>query len=214
MKQIIKTVPPEEFVEYCKTPGSSFSELSGKPKKALKERLLEDQGYICCYCGTEIHNNEQTKIEHIKCQKRHDYLSLCFDNMLASCDGGDKDRMNKVKPKHQLHCDAKKGNDDIPISPLNYVDDLLVYFDDGTVKGRNNVGQELIRILGLNVKYLVSQRKNAIESYNDLPLEDLEKELVYVDEKQDGEYMEYCFVLKQYLMNLVKEKEHNLMGAI
>ena len=51
MRQIIKTSPPTEFVEYCKTPGVSYEGLGGEYKKALRKRLLEDQGYICCYCG-------------------------------------------------------------------------------------------------------------------------------------------------------------------
>ena len=63
MRHIDKTTPPSEFVEYCETPDVSFAGLSGKPKRALKERLLEDQGYICCYCGRRISNDEHTKIE-------------------------------------------------------------------------------------------------------------------------------------------------------
>lgn len=46
MKHIEKTFPPEEFIEYCKTPGVSYDGLSGDNKKALRKRLLEDQGYI------------------------------------------------------------------------------------------------------------------------------------------------------------------------
>lgn len=49
MWHINKTRPPEEFVEYCKTPGVSYEGLSGEPKKKLRKRLVEDQGYICCY---------------------------------------------------------------------------------------------------------------------------------------------------------------------
>lgn len=70
--------------------------------------MLQDQGFICCYCGCEIKNDGHTKIEHIKCQERHEDLALCFENMLASCDGGENDRKNKVVPPHVIHCDAKK----------------------------------------------------------------------------------------------------------
>ena len=71
MRHITKTTPPQEFVEYLKTPDVSFDGLSGVPKEALRQRLLEDQGYICCYCGRRIDNDKHTKIEHIKCQKNH-----------------------------------------------------------------------------------------------------------------------------------------------
>lgn len=85
MWHINKTRPPKEFVEYCKTPGASYKGLSGESKRKLRKRLVEDQGYICCYCGMEISDDEHTKIEHVKCQKYHSDLALCFDNMLASC---------------------------------------------------------------------------------------------------------------------------------
>lgn len=32
MRHINKTVPPEEFIDYCKTPGVSYEGLSGEPK--------------------------------------------------------------------------------------------------------------------------------------------------------------------------------------
>ena len=197
MKQIIKTVPPTDFIDYCKKPDACFSKLN---KKSLKERLLEDQGFICCYCGCRINNDGDTKIEHIKCQKDHEDLALCFDNMLVSCDGGDKDRSNKVKPRHQLHCDANKKDREIQISPLDKeIEDQLVYYEDGTVAGKTEVGDELIHILGLNVGYLINRRKNVIEAYNDFAEDELQKEYDWLEEKHDGKYEPYCFVASQYI---------------
>lgn len=207
MKRIIKTVPPKEFIEFCSTPGVSFSCLGGVAKRALKDRLLEDQGYICCYCGCRIHNDEKTKIEHIKCQKHYKELDLCFDNMLVSCDGGDKDRNNNVTPRHHCHCDAKKGDNDIPISPLDVnIEAQFLYFDDGTVEGCTNEGRELIQILGLNIPYLVNIRKNIWKIYDGYSKDELLKELEYVNEKHGGKYVEYCFVSEQYINFLLESK--------
>ena len=206
MRRITKTTPPEEFLEYLKTPGVSYEGLSGKLKEALRLRLLEDQGYICCYCGQRIHNDKHTKIEHIKCQKNYGELELCFSNMLASCDGGDIDRSNGVRPKHQLHCDAKKGNQDIPISPLDDISCLFSFFDDGTIKGKGDQGKELVRILGLDAEFLNTQRKNAIDSYNILAPDDLQKELLFLNEKHDGRFLEFCFVLEQYILDLINNE--------
>ena len=206
MRRITKTTPPEEFLEYLKTPGVSYEGLSGELKEALRLRLLEDQGYICCYCGQRIHNDKHTKIEHIKCQKNYGELELCFSNMLASCDGGDIDRSNGVRPKHQLHCDAKKGNQDIPISPLEDISGLFSFFDDGTIKGKGDQGKELVRILGLDAEFLNTQRKNAIDSYNILAPDDLQKELLYLNTKHDGCFFEFCFVLEQHILDLINEQ--------
>lgn len=200
MRHITKTAPPQEFVEYCATPGVSYDNLSGTPKIKLRKRLLEDQGYICCYCGRQIKNDKYTKIEHIKCQEKYNELSLCFENMLASCDGGEQDREKRVRPKHKVHCDAKKENEDIPISPLDEtIEDYLMFFDDGTVKGKGDIGKELVRILGLDTNYLTIQRRNAIENYRVLPISDWRTEVERLKMKgSDGKYEEFCFVLQSY----------------
>ena len=200
MRHITKTTPPQEFVEYLKTPDVSFDGLSGVPKEALRQRLLEDQGYICCYCGRRIDNDKHTKIEHIKCQKNHKHLALCFKNMLASCDGGEQDRADRVLPKHKVHCDAKKANEDIPISPLDEkIEDYLMFFPDGTVKGKGDIGKELIRILGLDTDFLTIQRRNAIKNYKVLPVSDWQTEVERLKIKgSDGKYEEFCFVLQSY----------------
>lgn len=200
MRYIIKTTPPHEFIEYCDTPGVSYDNLSGVPKIALRQRLLEDQGYICCYCGRRIENDKHTKIEHIKCQERNNELALCFENMLASCDGGEQDRENRVRPKHKVHCDAKKGNDDIPVSPLDeHIEEYLMFFDDGTVKAKDSVGEALIRVLGLNAKFLINQRKSALANYSVLPVDNWDLELERLKNRgSDGKYEEFCFVLQSY----------------
>lgn len=215
MRHIVKTTPPQEFLDYCATPGVSFGNLSGASKIALRQRLLEDQGYICCYCGRRIDNNFHTKIEHIKCQENNKDLALCFENMLASCDGGEQDRENRVRPKHKVHCDAKKENEDIPISPLDeHIEEYLMFFDDGTVKGKGDIGKELVRILGLDTNYLTIQRRNAIENYKILPISDWRTEIERLKIKgSDGKYEEFCFALQSYA-ELCCELELNIPLAV
>lgn len=203
MRHIVKTEPPEEFLEFCKTPDVCFDDLSGEPKRALRKRLLEDQGYICCYCGCRIENDENTKIEHIKCQEYYGDYSLDFNNLLASCDGGEHDRANKVRPKHKCHCDAKKENQDIAVSPLDDgVEALFTYFDDGTVKGTGDA-TNTIQTLGLNTKYLISRRKSLIKTLLNDPPDNLEEELSRLKSMHNGKFDEFCFVLEQQVSLLL-----------
>lgn len=220
MRHIDKTTPPKEFEDYCKTPGASYEGLSGNPKKELRKRLVEDQGYICCYCGIEILDDKHTKIEHVQCQKDHGDLALCFDNMLASCDGGDRDRevynkaskeKRKEMERHQRHCDAKKEERDIPVSPLDVsIENYITYFDDGSVKGYGEQGTELIQILGLDVRYLQTLRQNAIESYFENPIDDIEIEIEKLRTPKDGKLQPFCFVIEQCLCAILKDKETEL----
>ena len=223
MRHINKTRPPEEFVEYCKTPGVSYEGLSGEPKKKLRKRLVEDQGYICCYCGMEISDDEHTKIEHVKCQKYHSDLALCFDNMLASCDGGESDRKSfnkagrverRTMQKHQEHCDAKKEEKDIPVSPLDAeIESFITYFDDGSVKGCNDSGKQLVQTLGLNARYLQMLRKNAIDSYLEIPMDDIKTEIEKLHIPNNGRLQPFCFAIEQCLYAIQKNKENELALA-
>lgn len=223
MWHINKTRPPEEFVEYCKTPGASYKGLSGESKKKLRKRLVEDQGYICCYCGMEISDDEHTKIEHVRCQKYHSDLALCFDNMLASCDGGESDRQSfnkagrierRTMQKHQKHCDAKKEEKDIPVSPLDTgIESFITYFDDGSVKGCNDLGEQLVQTLGLNIRYLQTLRKNAIGSYLEIQIDDIETEIEKLHVKRDGRLQPFCFAIEQCLNTLLKEEKSEVLEA-
>jgi uncharacterized protein (TIGR02646 family) len=84
-------------------------------KNELRQSLLKEQGYICCFCMKSIDdNNETTKIAHIfpqnptleedKEKVKKENLDLYYKNMLAACDGG------SGKPSHLQHCDTKQGN--------------------------------------------------------------------------------------------------------
>lgn len=67
-------------------------------KKNLKQSLLREQGFVCCYCGQRIFNNEKTPIEHLKPKSLRDsygnYQNLDdiynYQNLMASCAGSAK----------------------------------------------------------------------------------------------------------------------------
>jgi len=67
--------------------------------KSIKEALLENQGYICCYCGSKILNDHNTRIEHVNPKSKEEYKQQTFDygNLLASCQGGTKNIIHKVE---------------------------------------------------------------------------------------------------------------------
>lgn len=60
----------------------------GYSKQALKKMLLEEQGYICCYCGKRIELNHHSVIEHLYPKSLDKEQTFKYSNLLASCDGG------------------------------------------------------------------------------------------------------------------------------
>jgi uncharacterized protein (TIGR02646 family) len=69
-------------------------------KKGLKKFLLQEQGFVCCYCGRRLFNDHNTLIEHLTPKggsagdKRKVYD---YDNLMASCMGGTKHILHLVR---------------------------------------------------------------------------------------------------------------------
>lgn len=113
MKQINKNKPPKHFVEFCNKPFAIY-DGSEFPKEELRKSLLEEQGYICCYCMKRI--PELTfpymKVEHFKCQEDFRELKITYTNLFGACNG------NERQPKIKQTCDTKKGNELLSINLL------------------------------------------------------------------------------------------------
>ncbi len=104
MKQIKKGREPDSLLAHRKKSHANYDNF--KEKDDLRDSLMKEQGYICCYCMQRIAPNaEKMKIEHRQSQKRHPELQLDYQNLLASCKG------NEGKAKHLQHCDTSKGED-------------------------------------------------------------------------------------------------------
>ena len=90
MKPITKGVEPVSLSNWKKRKDhakqSSWDSLAGEEgsqvKSSLKEALLAEQGFICCYCEQRI-NSENSHIEHL--DSRHTAPQRVFDysNLLA-----------------------------------------------------------------------------------------------------------------------------------
>lgn len=79
------------------------------PFYLLREQLLEEQKYLCAYCGQKIlmveneYGNAQMKTEHFNPQNGTPENDLDYQNLLACCLGNDK-------KKGENHCDSMKGD--------------------------------------------------------------------------------------------------------
>ena len=114
MKFIHKGKEPKEWTAYRNTPGVAFS---AEPE--LKKALLEEQGYICCYCMCRI-NDGDMKVEHyvprIEASRIFDY-----NNLFAACEG---------KCASDGNCDTRKRNNTITIHPSdlkNHCEKIIHY---------------------------------------------------------------------------------------
>jgi len=175
MKYIQKGNEPTSLEKYRKsvTPGTKEAYEGYSDKDALREILLKEQGYICCYCIQRITNElievkgkcqYKTCIEHWAPRKIYNGengrpdLRLNYRNLIAACDG------NQGRPKHLYCCDKSKDNKEITINPTQSSCESQFYFSNsGEVTSDDiDIKNDLDNILRLNIQIHRNNRVAAL----------------------------------------------------
>ena len=93
MKYIRKLPPPQSFIDWynanndylqatCTTGDEIWLRLDRTIKKDLNDRLLQEQGHICAYCGTRIGKKELL----ITGMSEEELLTFCIEHFLRKGD--------------------------------------------------------------------------------------------------------------------------------
>ncbi len=236
MKYIVKAVEPQAFVAWREhrreeierktgegdmdavfgmlqnppNPGTATKDAAPYYKTQLREELLKEQGYICCYCTRSINNSHTTKIDHFLPKEKDKYPQKVFtyDNLLACCDGGERD---KERPR-ELYCDTKKGNQD-PTNPVQVIspfhpncEDFFEFDEMGKIHAVNgdNLGKETIKFFGLDARALNMLREKAINEYIlNIWTEDMDTvlETSLLKERVNGRFQPFCTAIISVLRN-------------
>lgn len=150
----------------------SYSDYPTKEKNELRDILVKEQGGLCCYCCMKIgHKSKSATIEHWRSQANHPDDQLNYMNLMASCKGNISSRGSRRRKK-DLHCGARKGEDDIELCPIStlgeQIEDVLNYADDGKIWSVNaQYDREINDILNLNYPTLMKSRKGVIIEIED-----------------------------------------------
>lgn len=170
MKCIIKQSEPIEFSAWKQQANEdwqpTYNILGGDVKKSVKASLMEEQGYICCYCEQRLEIND-SHIEHFQPQHDSAVDALDYSNILCSC----QDQLKKGVPRH---CGNLKGDwfdRTFLISPLEPDCEERFHFNgDGTIRPTNAQDQAAVTTidkLGLNSSLLNDLRNKALEPFLD-----------------------------------------------
>jgi len=168
MKYIGKTLEPQEFTDWKALANEdwqpTYDDLSGDPKKAVKDALMAEQGYLCCYCERRL-TEPDSHIEHFQPQNDPGVDPLDFSNLLCSC-------QNQIKKGEPRHCGNLKDNwfdSDLLMSPLKpNCEDRFAFTGDGVIKpaaDHDQVASVTITRLGLDIPKLNDLRAKAIEPF-------------------------------------------------
>ncbi len=178
-------------------------------KEELRHTLLEEQGYICCYCTRSVSDDHKTKLEHFLPKEKDQYPNhrFTYETLLACCNGGEKDT---DKPR-ETYCDSKKGSKD-PTNPTPIVSpfepdcEAFFEFDEmGKIHpaGENERAAYTISFLGLNARALNKLRGKAINTYIlDIWAEDMDTaaETAFLQKKDTvGRFQPFCTAIVSVL---------------
>lgn len=237
MKYINKSPEPSFFTEWknkenvdvelnsSRLPKHLWDMLKNPEKKELRKNLVEEQNYLCCYCGERIDIDHKTTLEHLLPKNHYKALMFTYKNLIASCNV-------------QNQCNNKKSDYLLKVHPRKKHCEKRFSFDiSGMIKGMNNKTKNSIETLGLNnqtpknrrkekyylsFKYIISQagkinkklllknvkilnQKNSVEQWNALrnQLTSVEKQKIKSDllngvykPDAEGKIEPFAFVLK------------------
>lgn len=203
MKRIVKGDSPEWFESWKRNFAAAAgrkavykNDFPDKERRRLRKGLLEEQGFICCYCMGRL-DLDTSHVEHFKPKVRFPDEDMEYKNLLASCQGIAGDAMED-------HCGHRKDDWYSPrmVSPASpEIEGMFRYGLDGYVypAGRDEErrgAKEMIGHLGLNSYYLVRNRETAIEEsgfFEEEFTEDEIRDIIdYFDNMDGGAYVPYC----------------------
>lgn len=157
MKHIVKGSTPASLVYHRKQLHATYDNY--KEKDDVRTSLLQEQGYICCYCMSRIDKGSM-KIEHWLSQSNHQNRALDYKIMLGVCLGFQK------LPYNQQCCDSHRQNKDLTIDPTNQaMVDTIKYDASGKISSENaDVDYDLNVTLNLNIELLKENRKAVLRA--------------------------------------------------
>jgi uncharacterized protein (TIGR02646 family) len=197
MKYIVKQAEPQAFTDWKALANDDwqpiFKDLPGNTRKAVKDALMTEQGWICCYCERRI-TDDDSHIEHFRPQSDPVTDPLDFNNLLCSC----QKRLEKGEPRH---CGNLKGNwfdVNLLISPLDPgCEKRFAFMGDGVIKEASDDDQaasETITKFGLAIPKLNEMRAKVIEPFLDEDLSNDEMQIFvtgYLTKDTAGRFGEF-----------------------
>jgi uncharacterized protein (TIGR02646 family) len=193
-----------------------YADMPGEVKRLVKQRLVEEQGGLCCYTGIRISENE-SHIEHFKPQSRcDDGEDIDYTNLMAAYPGQSYERTNG-RCKFGAHAKHDWYDEALLVSPLRGdCEDHFKFDQFGNIKHKRDADRtaiETIKRLGLNHSELIELRKQAIEKAlfpkgHRLSKQQLgEVAKTYCHRNATEPFRPFCFVIAQVAQQLLQKAE-------
>ena len=144
--------------------------------RTMRQQLMQDQGYVCCYCNRSIPiPGHKVVTEHVKPVSIYRKLAGEYKNLLVACDGGELLPSTPVgvtppysRATYPLHCDKAKAHLEIPVSPLDADYENRFVYDPvtGMINGKAGDTDAALTVSTLNLNHDVLKRERQKEIRN------------------------------------------------
>lgn len=193
----------------------TYDDMPGGIKQVIKQQLLLEQGYLCCYTGQRIDENN-SHIEHFKPQTRCGELEdVNYSNLLAAFPAGN------LHAEYGAH--AKAGYDEtLLVSPLNGAcEKRFRYNQDGSVEASNKHDTHATKTvdqLCLNNSELVDLRKKVIaDALFKFKISQAQLARIvdsYCERNPEEKFRPFCFVIQQISAKILANKQQKSKGIM
>lgn len=194
-------------------------------KKQLVQTLLEEQGFLCCYCNRSFDLQAKTEeqaefpieVEHISPIEYEPKRALDYSNLMASCSEGRKEKRNenmneKRRRSIGLTCNAARKSMHLPITPQQPdCESRILYGENGDVFGADEEATTTINLL--NLKKFDKARGKIIEGWiyepnSNLLIDKINAEQIVetLRHKQNGKYIPYCSAIIQVIQREILQR--------
>jgi len=216
MKHVEKGEAPNSFVKWlaqsCDDWKPTYADLQKPEKRELHRALLNEQGWVCCYCGCRI-TQDDSHIEHFRPQETNHEQALNYTNLHASCNGRRKQE-EQEEQKVSLHCGHAKANkfdEAQALSPMDTgCEQAFRYTLNGQIIPDNDKAVYMCDLLKLDIAALNNRRKAVLEGVfdNDFVKEANNKELACLCEgyrqlDKEGYLPDFGHVVARYAEQLM-----------
>lgn len=198
MKRIVKGPEPADFSQWKADDRMAhqpnWTRVPTPIKNNIHESLMQEQGFLCCYCEASVTAND-SHIEHFR-PRRYRGLQLDYGNLHCSC----QRELSQGEPRH---CGNGKGSwfdKNLLVSPLaSDCEDRFRFTANGDIFPRRENdagGQVTIKKLGLDIPKLRARRAAAVDGLHDLSPADIRRLLT---RGADGKFLPFHTTIKQVL---------------
>lgn len=211
MRYIDKKDTPVELEDWKSSQGhrAKYSMLPPGIKEILREKLIDEQLGLCCYCGLAL-TKKNVHIEHFKPQSKFKKLQLDFKNLHASCMGKEIHETSEEELEFCAHSKQDWFDPTLTVSPLD--PNCQSYFEfgfDGTISEveGNLSAKETIKQLGLD-RYLPNTLREAginavLDQINLDDPNDIDEWIQFLETpNSENRLPSFCFVISYVLKSL------------